>query len=314
MMKFIRRSLRLLLALFIVLNIIAAFHAYRFTHFYEDQQQRIQKPENMSRASKLTLMVFGMKYPKSKNRTTPATLSETVVLHTADDLKLEAWLCNQAQSKGTVILFHGHGSSKSSVIDEAEYFFSLGFNTLLLDFRAHGNSEGNTSTVGYKEAEDVKLAVELMKSRGEKNIILWGRSLGAATIARAVGENKVPANKIILEMSFGTVQEAVEARVRLTGLPAQPFAGLLTFWGGVEQGFWPFSHNPSDYAKKITCPTLVHHAAHDARVSYSETESIYKNLQAADKRLVIYETAGHESLLKKEPAKWKASISSFLAN
>lgn len=239
---------------------------------------------------------------------------ETVLLHTSENLNLEAWFCKLEHSNGTVILFHGHGSSKASVIEEAAYFFSLGFNTLLLDFRAHGNSDGNLSTVGFKEAEDVKLAYAFIKSLGEKNIILWGRSLGAATITRAISEEGVRPNKIILEMSFGSLQEAVEARVRQTGLPSEPFAALLTFWGGVEQGFWAFNHNPSDYAKKITCPTLVQHAAHDARVRYSETQEIYRNLKSSDKRLVIYETAAHESLLKKEPAKWKASISSFLAN
>lgn len=39
--------------------------------------------------------------------------------------------------------------------------------------------------------------------------------------------------------------------------PTFPMTGLLVFWGGVQNGFWAFGHNPTAYAKKISCPTLV---------------------------------------------------------
>ncbi|MBC7828890.1 MAG: alpha/beta fold hydrolase [Chitinophagaceae bacterium] len=313
-MKIVRRSLRVVLFLFLLLNIVAAFHAYRFTHFYEGVEYKIMKPESMSWFDKLGFIFLGMKYPKSKNRSVPAIPYETIALHTKDKLKLEGWFCKNNSSVGSVVLFHGHGASKSSVIAEAQYFYALGYNTFCIDFRAHGNSDGTTCTIGYDEAEDVKLAWDFLKSKGEKNIVLWGRSLGAATITRAISDYKIRPQKIILEMSFGSLQEAVKGRIRLTRLPEQPLAALLTFWGGVQQGFWAFSHNPCDYAAKIDCPVLVQHASQDTRVSLEETNCIYDNLKTAEKKLVIYETAGHESLYKKEPAKWESSIRDFLMN
>lgn len=64
-------------------------------------------------------------------------------------------------------------------------------------------------------------------------------------------------SKIILEMPFGSLNNAVKGRVRTMGLPEQPISTLLCFWGGAEQGFWAFNHNPYEYAQKITCPTLL---------------------------------------------------------
>ena len=73
-------------------------------------------------------------------------------------------------------MFHGHGSSKSKLLDEAAFMKKSGYNVFLIDLRAHGGSDGNTCTIGYREAEDVKLAYDFVRSQGEKNIVLWGIS------------------------------------------------------------------------------------------------------------------------------------------
>ena len=313
-MKIVRRSLRVLLILFLLLNAVAAFHAYRFTHFYENTAGKITKPEDLTWFAKLELIVFGMKYPKSKNNKVPELSYEVMVFRTKDNLKLEGWYCKRDSARGTVILFHGHGSSKSSVIGEAQYFHSLGFNTLSMDFRAHGGSEGNLCTIGYDEAEDVKLAFDAINARHEENIILWGRSLGAATITRAVSVYGIKPAKIILEMCFGSLEAAVKSRVRHTGLPEQPFAALRTFWGGVEQGFWAFDHNPCEYAKRLSCPVMLQHAAKDNRVDLSETKCIYDNIKNPRKKMVIYDNAVHESLYRRDSVKWESSVREFVLN
>lgn len=311
-MKIIRRLLRIVLALFVLLNIMSAFHAYKFTHFYDDDPElKRVKPEQMSTASKIGAIFLGMKYPKSVNQDKPAMPYETIMLTTAGGTAIEAWHCKREAAKGTVILFHGHGSCKSKVLPEAEYFYSLGYNTLLVDFRAHGGSGGNTTTIGYREAEEVKLAFDHI-GRQDKNIILWGISLGAATITRAISEYQIKPSAVILEMPFGTLHEAVKGRVRTMGLPAQPISALLAFWGGTEQGFWAFSHNPCEYARSIACPALLQWGRQDARVTESEEKCIYEALATDKKEWVVYENSGHQSLLKNEPAKWRQTVKAFL--
>jgi alpha-beta hydrolase superfamily lysophospholipase len=198
------------------------------------------------------------------------------------------------------------------VFKEAEAFKKMGYNTLLTDFRAHGGSEGNTCTIGYDEAEDIKLAYDLIAGKGEKNIVLWGISMGASTITRAVKEYQLNPAKIILEMPFGTIEDAVKGRVKMMGLPPQPISTLLTFWGGTEHGFWAFGMKPQSFAKEIKCPVLLQWGKNDPRVSRAEEEILFKNISNSNKKFVIYETAGHESLCKKEPENWEAQVSAFL--
>jgi uncharacterized protein len=312
MKRLLKLFFRSFIFLFTLLNIMAASHAWKFTHFYDDADLKRPKPEQMGGWEKTQAIIFGLRYPKSQNLIQPDSGSATITLTTDDGLKLSSWYIKQVNAKGTIALFHGHGSSKSKIIDEAMALHQMGYSVLLTDFRAHGNSEGNTCTIGYNEATDVKAAYDYIKATAEKNIILWGISLGAATITRAVSEYKIQPGKIILEMPFGRLTDAVKGRVRLMHLPEQPIATLLTFWGGTEQGFWGFTHNPADYAKNITCPALIQWGRLDARVTQAETDAIFENLASTQKKLVVYETAKHESLLKNDPAKWKEEISTFL--
>jgi len=311
MKKILRRLLYTVLVLFVLLNIMSAFHAYKFTHFYDDQSLQRVKPEQMGFGAKAQAIFLGVKYPKSVNTLIPQIQYETVRLKTKDKLQIEAWHCTQESAKGTVILFHGHGSSKSKVLPEAMAFYRLGYNIFLVDFRAHGGSEGNICTIGYEEAEEVKLAYDYVGKK-EKNIILWGISLGAATITRAIYEYDLKPGKVILEMPFGSLLEAVKGRVRTMGLPAQPVSSLLAFWGGVEQGFWAFGHNPCEYAARIKCPVLIQWGREDKRVTESEEKCILNAIPSKEKKLVVYEHCGHQSLFANETDKWEKEIKQFL--
>ena len=311
MKKFLRILLKTLLVIFVLLNVITAFHAYKFTHFYDVGEVTIKKPENKTAWDKTREALFGINAVKKQNNIVPDSSFQTIYFTTKNNLKLQAWYIGADSAKGTVCLFHGHGSSKSAIFNESVQFRKLGYNTLLLDFRAHGSSEGNTSTIGYYEAEDVKLAYDFIKGRGEKNIVLWGISMGAATIAKAVNDYELQPAKIILEMPFGSILKAGEGRIKMMGPPSEPLATLVTFWGGVEHGFWAFSMKPVEFVKKINCPVLLQWGANDPRVSRGEIDDIYANIHTA-KKLVVYSNSGHESLCSKETAKWVGEISTFL--
>jgi alpha-beta hydrolase superfamily lysophospholipase len=312
MKRFFKILIRTALALFILVNIIVAFHAYKFTHFYEAGSIPVKSMEEKTGWDKTKEILFGMNAVKQVNTPVADSAFQPVYLTTADGLKLEAWYMAVENPVGTVCLFHGHGGKKSGTNDEADSFRKLGYNTLQLDFRAHGGSEGNTCTIGYYEVEDVKLAYDYIKNRGEKNIVLWGISMGASTVTKAVHDYRLQPKKIILEMPFGTIEDAVKGRLKMMGLPPQPIATLLTFWGGAEHGFWAFNMKPQEYVKEIHCPTLLQWGKNDPRVTRSEEDILFRNIADSNKKFVIYETAGHQSLCTKEPGKWNAEVGDFL--
>ncbi|RYF91874.1 MAG: alpha/beta hydrolase [Chitinophagaceae bacterium] len=310
MKKIGKLLLKSLLGLFVLFNIMVIFHAYKLTHFYDAASVAAEKAAPKTGWSKAAAIFMGAKAPKAVN-IAPDTAVQNITLTAANRLKLSAWHLPASPSKGTVALFHGHGSKKSALLGEAAVFRKLGYSTLLVDFRAHGNSEGNACTIGYEEAEDVKLAYDYLVKHGEKNIVLYGASLGAATITKAVNDYALQPQKVILEMPFASLYDAVKGRLKIMNLPQQPLAAMLTFWGGTMHGFVAFNLRPAEYVKKMPCPVLLQWGRNDPRVSLAETEKIYRNIPSG-KKLVVYENSGHESYLKREPLKWTNEVSAFL--
>lgn len=318
MKPLLKKLVKFVIGLFIIINMICAFQAYKLTHFY-DGIGEIKKPEEMGVSDKLSAAVFGVKIYKQKSIDTFAIPHQTITIKTADGFNLESWYATTntvddtiIKPKGTVILFHGHGGNKNGVIKEATAFYTMGYNTLLVDFRGHGNSKGNVCTIGYNESKDVKAGYDYIKTKGEQNIIMYGISLGAASILKAIATDSIRPTNAILEMPFGTLFKAVKGRLKIMNLPQQPFATLLTFWGGVEQGFWAFNLQPQQYATAVNCPVLLQWGSKDARVSREETETIFKNLATSNKTFVEYTNSAHQSLCKNENDKWLKTVERFL--
>ena len=130
-------------------------------------------------------------------------------------------------------------------------------------------------------------AFQYARLKGNRKIILYGSSLGSVVIMKAVAENKIAPAAIIADMPFGSLQHHLKARASEMGFPSEPFAFLVTLWIGIENGYNGFNHQAYNYAKKINCPVLLQCGDRDMYVSENEIKSIYKNLEVAQKKLII---------------------------
>ncbi|HSB65602.1 MAG TPA: alpha/beta fold hydrolase [Anaerolineales bacterium] len=90
------------------------------------------------------------------------------------------WIPAPGSDKAVIIL-HGHDSSYDFDVYRAPTLHEAGFNVLLFDFRAHGRSDGNMKTFGYKERWDVLGGIEFLKKRGMQHFGLLGFSYGGLT-------------------------------------------------------------------------------------------------------------------------------------
>lgn len=299
-----------LLIIFILLNIIAFFHAYKFTHFGDNTLVRTRDPKELTFIRRIKSLAFGINNPRPTNGQFPAKPYETIRLKS--NKTIECWLMKTENAKGTVVLFHGFAGEKSSLVEKAVIFQELGYNALLVDFMGSGGSEGNQTTIGFFEAEQVKACFNYLKSTGESKIYLWGTSMGAVAIMKAISNYAIQPTGIMIECPFGSMYKTVCARFKLMNTPSFPMAGLLVFWGGLQNNFWAFGHNPIEYAKKITCPTLLMYGALDNKVSRAEIDEIFANIQV-EKQLKIYPKAEHENYLVKYKQEWVEDITNFLA-
>ena len=293
----------------VLANISAAIYAYKFTHFYTNPPP-YQPTKNIF--VKTWKLFVGPRIYKLPSDTTTPDGYEKIKLHSNNNLAIDGWYASIDTSKGCVIFFHGITANKSFMLKEAEQFRAWGYNILLLDFRGHGNSEGEKSSFGVKETDEVEKAFSFAQSKGNKNIILYGSSLGSVAILKAIEEKKVAPEAIITDMPFGSLQDHLKARARVLGFPSQPFAFLVTLWMGIENGYNGFNHQAYQYAKKITCPVLVQWGDKDIYVTEKETRHIFQNLASNKKRLIVYAGANHESLLQYDPLSWQKNIGDFL--
>lgn len=312
--KVSKRIFFVLIIAFLGVNIIAFFHAYKFTHFAEAGTVKTKSAEKLSATGKIKTLLFGVSNPRPSNLVLPnRTFSTTSI---PCNIKTEAWLLAHSakeKARGWVIICHGYSGSKSSMLDKAYQFDSLGYNTLLLDFMGSGGSEGNVCTIGFKEAEQVRAAYNYLRSQTSLPIYLFGTSMGASAVMRAVAELSVQPQGIIVECPFSTMYNTVCARFTQMNAPSFPMAGLLVFWGGVQNGYWAFDHKPVDYAKKIACSTLLMYGRQDKTITKEESKSIFKNL-SGKKYLQCFSNAGHENYLRTNRKEWISAVNNFLLN
>jgi uncharacterized protein len=280
------------------LNALAFVGAYTLTHYRQPQQP----------------FSFGSPKPHSAQRPTDIGLA-----YTTDKIEvnrsewIETWLIPADQPQGTVLLFHGnHGTKGQQLLPPAKVFHDLNYNALLVDFRGAGGSSGYTSSTGYWEAEDVALAMQQTQQLGlEPPLVLYGISMGSAAILRAIAQKTAQPDAIILELPFIRLTQAIRSRLSLFPLPTSPMTELLAFWGGIQQGFNGFTHNPITYAKQVTVPSLILQGQQDRWTTTTEIKALQKQLRGPSQR-VVFPTAGHHLLVTVDPDLWRQKIDQFL--
>jgi len=312
------RSLGLVLSAgFVTLNALAFAHAGAMTTF-APAGESTARPEALSLGGRASALVFGVRVRRPVNHRTPAAAGlpfSTEVLD-ARGSEVEVWLVPHEASRGVVVLCHGYAASKASLIPVAEEFYARGYSCLLVDFRGSGGSAGSTTSLGYHEAADVAAAVhraDELAGPGQP-VIVFGTSMGAAAVLRAIHTESIAPSALILEAPYNRLLDTVRNRFRLLGVPSFPSAELLVFWGGVRGGIDGFAHDPADYAASVTCPTLILHGDQDQRVSVTEVREVFDGLSAESRELVLLEGVGHESYVAACGPVWRAAVGEFLAS
>ncbi|MCB0457859.1 MAG: alpha/beta fold hydrolase, partial [Flavobacteriaceae bacterium] len=99
------------------------------------------------------------------------------------------------------------------MLPKADLFKEMGYDVLLYDARACGESEGEIVSLGYYEKEDLIAAVNYLKGIGKKEIAVYGFSQGGATAIMAA--SGIPDLKcIISEATFDNLENAIDNRFR----------------------------------------------------------------------------------------------------
>jgi len=74
-----------------------------------------------------------------------------------------------SRNHATILLIHPLGSLNNNMLIYAEFLANAGYGVFMIDLRAHGSSDGDTSTYGLREADDVAGAVDYLLTRLDVN-------------------------------------------------------------------------------------------------------------------------------------------------
>ena len=126
---------------------------------------------------------------------------EKIIIATQDNVKLLSWYHNKNLDNNKTLLFlHGNAGSLENRIEKLNHFGNMKLNFLIVAWRGFSGNKGKPNERGLYE--DARGAIKWLNSKGitEKNIIIYGESLGTG-VAIEISQSKNFAG-IILESPF----------------------------------------------------------------------------------------------------------------
>ena len=235
-----------------------------------------------------------------------------VGLRSSDGLALSAWWVERDSSRAAVLV-HGWGGDKSSrhVLETAVVYEEAGFDVLMLDLRAHGESEGERVTVGYREVRDVRGALSWLDRRGldPNRVVLHGWSMGGAAAIRAAPGTGVAA--VVEESAYADLPPLLRERLpEVSGLPAFFTPGIL-FVGRLSLGIDPWAVRPVEEAERLSregVPFMIIHSRDDKVVPFEHAETLAK----AHPGVTFWDVEGYGHVGAHEHPEYRERLLGFL--
>lgn len=213
-----------------------------------------------------------------------------------DDILLNATsIKNENSSNRWVLCAHGYGMSGTQILDVARQFYKKGYNCLLPDFSAHGESEGNYTTLGWKEKEEIKSWIRwILKENSTAEIVLHGVSIGANAILNAAGDG-LPENVrcIISDSAYSTMTDLLKYQInQYLKLPLNVLLPGIQFLNKIKSEFSITDADTVKQVKKSEIPTLFIHGEEDSFAPYEMVFDLFYEC-SAPKDLISFEQSRH---------------------
>jgi dipeptidyl aminopeptidase/acylaminoacyl peptidase len=193
---------------------------------------------------------------------------QQVELVTEDNVRLSAWY-TPPRNGAVILVAHGYGDKRT------EHYYALfashGYGVVAWDFRAHGQSEGEFSSLGYYEVLDAKAALDFARAQpGVDHIGAWGGSMGAVTMIRATAQYP-EIEALVADSPFATLEDEMDLRV-----PFPVMRSLIRFFAEGQSGVRVDSVRPVDDIARISPrPVFLIQGMSDGMVPLDSAERLY---------------------------------------
>ena len=265
----------------------------------------------------LILTWLSVKPPRTPILCSPGAFGapqETIEIESTGNIRLSGWWVPAEGAKSVAIFCHGYFLSKGELAPVAYALWQKGVSGLLIDFRGHGKSKGGSCTFGYREREDVLVAVAWVRAKmPDAKIVLIGSSMGSVASAFAFAEQPEQIQALVLDSAYNRLSDAVLGWWRFVG--GWPLAILLSptvFFGIPFLRLNPFRLKVSDALAKLHHKhILVMHGDGDLVASPKQVLLNLKSL-GPEAQAVWFEGCGHSEGRWEQPDRYYSQLLQFL--
>ena len=238
---------------------------------------------------------------RSKSMADPAEYGldySQVSFPSRDGLTLKGWLFEvHDKSHPFIIMLHGVRGNRAQPADRvfgiASELIDYGYNVLVFDFRAHGESEGRLISAGYYERNDLLGAIDYLKQSGATGKIgVLGFSMGAAISLLTAAECKEIA-AVVADSSFTDIISILESKLsRFKFLPRH----FIPFLFSAVKLFYRIDFTrvkPIKAVGSITVPVFVIHGGKDDMIPVDHAYRLIKACRNLYHQIWIVPEAKH---------------------
>ena len=188
---------------------------------------------------------------------------EDVSFTTSDKINIKGWLIKSKTANATVIVGHGYPFDKVNILPVAKFLYP-DYNLLFYDHRYFGESSGSITTVGFREVEDVKAAINFVHERFGKNksVALYGFSLSASAMLMA----KPQVNAIIADSPYADLEKMINHVYKIFGPFKFPFVLTTNVLANIFLKLDPKKVSPALAIKNTSTPILIIHGEKDTQI------------------------------------------------
>ncbi len=236
--------------------------------------------------------------------------TEQLDIATADGLNLSGLLIKRKQAKYTLLACHGYHLGKESMTYCLEVFPDA--HILLLDSRAHGESEGKFITYGFHESQDIKAAVDCLRKNqltAKLPLIAIGFSMGSASLLGALSQG-VQLDAVILDSCFADLSLQMGRNFNRTDRLSRMFAPIIYrcfFWfTGVDVDVI----SPIKWIQNIQTPLFIIHSRDD-KVAF-EQDAHKLHAAAPCSELWLVGGSRHGGIRKDYAEQYRQKVAAFV--
>ena len=210
------------------------------------------------------------------------------------------YIPNPRPTDKTLIFVHGFSDSRLAGLHYIRLYFDAGYNLLLVDLRAHGDSGGSSITWGYYEKYDLDEWVDWVRQKFPKGVVgVHGVSMGAATALLHAGLNETEkkVSFYVADSAYSDFAALLETQIsRRLNLPDPAIATILLRYADAvayyDARFTFEQASPVQAVGHISTPVLFIHGENDKLVPPAMAEELYAAAKGP-RQLAIIAHSGH---------------------